>query len=163
TLNIRQTLYMSTIHDQHYFGGALLDLGFADTRALLRNTPLGSQIYQITPFGNNGNFFSGRNRHSYRQQLIANLFLPTAHLGGAHRLTFGIASEGESFHEQVFRHDYEVLRDDSSVARLVTFQGSPFLARKNFEAANYIQDHWIPFEGLALEAGVRAEWNEVVR
>ena len=163
TTNIRQALYMSTIRDQHYFGGALLDLGFADTRMLLRNPPLGDQIYQITPFGNSGNFFSGRNRHSYRQQWIANLFLPTAHLGGEHHLKFGIDFERESFHEQVLRHDYEVLRDDSSIARLVTFQGSPFRARKNFEAANYLQDHWTPREGIALEAGLRAEWNEVVR
>jgi hypothetical protein len=163
TTNIRQTLYMSTIRDQHYFGGALLDLGFADTRQLLRNPPLGNQIYQITPFGNSGNFFSGTTRHAYRQQEIANLFLPTAHFHGEHHIKFGIDFERESFHQQVIRHDYEVLRDDNSIARFVTFQGSPFQLRKNFEAAQYIQDHWVPREGLTLEAGLRTEWNEVVR
>src|ERR1035437_8228272 len=30
TTNIRQATYMSTIRDQHYYGGALLDIGFAD-------------------------------------------------------------------------------------------------------------------------------------
>ena len=65
--------------------------------------------------------------------------------------------------QHVVRHDYEVLRDDGSVARYVSFEGSPFQARKNFEAAQYIQDHWTPREGLVLEAGVRAEWNEIVR
>ena len=163
TTNIRQTMYMSTVRDQHYFGGALLDLGFADTRALLRNPPLGTAIYQITPFGNSGNFFSGVNRHSYRQQEIANLFLPTAHFQGEHHVKFGIDFERESFHQQVLRHDYEVLRDDNSIARLVTFQGAPFQARKNFEAANYFQDHWTPREGLSIEAGLRTEWNEIVR
>jgi len=163
TTNIRQPLYMSTIRDQHYFNGALLDLGFSDTRITLHNPPLGDQIYQITPSGNSGNFFSGVDRHSYRQQEIANLFLPTVRSHGEHHLKFGIDFERESFHEQVTRHDYEVLRDDNSIARLVSFQGSPFRERKNFEAAQYIQDHWIPLEGLTLEAGVRAEWNEVVR
>ncbi|HTP35817.1 MAG TPA: carboxypeptidase regulatory-like domain-containing protein [Candidatus Acidoferrales bacterium] len=163
TTNIRQPLYMSTIRDQHYFGGALLDLGFSDTRITLHNPPLGDQIYQITPSGNSGNFFSGIDRHSYRQQEIANLFLPTVRSHGEHHLKFGIDFERESFHEQVTRHDYEVLRDDNSIARLVSFVGSPFRTRKNFEAAEYIQDHWVPLEGLALEAGVRAEWNEVVR
>jgi len=163
TTNIRQATYMSTVRDQHYFGGALLDLGFADTRVLLRNPPLGDQIYQITPFGNSGNFFSGVNRHGYRQQGVANVFLPTIHFHGTHHLKIGIDFERESFHQQVLRHDYEVLRDDNSVARLVTFQGQPFQARKNFEGAQYYQDHWNPREGLTLEAGVRTEWNEVVR
>ena len=163
TTNLRQTLYVTTLRDQHYFGGALLDLGFADTRALLRNPTLGEQIYQITPFGNSGNFFSGVNRHAYRRQEIANLFLPTRHLFGEHHIKFGIDFERESFHQQVIRHDYQVLRDDNSIARLVTFLGSPFQERKNFEAATYVQDHWVPRDGLTLEAGVRTEWNEVVR
>src|SRR5450759_3415193 len=79
TTNIRQATYMSTIRDQHYFGGALLDIGFADTRGLLRNPPLGNALYEITPSGNRGNYFSGVNRHWYRQQATANLFLPTVH------------------------------------------------------------------------------------
>jgi hypothetical protein len=163
TTNIRQATYMSTIRDQHYFGGALLDVGFADTRGLLNNPPRGQVVYEITPSGNRGNYFSGVNRHWYRQQATANLFLPTAHLHGEHRLKFGVDVERESFHQQVERHDYEVLRDDGSVARLVTFAGVPFQQRKNLEAALYMQDHWTPREGLTIEGGVRTEWNEVVR
>jgi hypothetical protein len=163
TTNIRQATYMSTIRDQHYFGGALLDIGFADTRGLLRNPPRGDLIYEITPSGNLGNYFSGVNRHWYRQQATANLFLPTAHFHGEHHLKFGTDVERESFHQQVELHDYEVLLDDNSVARLVTFAGNPFQQRKNLEAAAYLHDHWAPWEGLTLQAGVRTEWNEVVR
>lgn len=163
TTNIRQTLYMSTIRDQHYFGGALLDIGFADTRGLLHNPSQGPEIYQITPFGNRGNYFSAVNRHWYRQQVAANLFLPTVHFRGSHHLKFGVDLEHESFHQQVARHDYEVLRDDNSVARTVAFAGMPFQSRKNVEAAQYIQDHWSPTDGVTLEAGIRTEWNEIVR
>ena len=163
TTNIRQATYMSTIRDQHYFGGALLDIGFADTRGQLNNPPRGDLIYEITPYGNRGNYFSGVNRHWYRQQGTGNLFLPTAHFHGEHHLKFGVDVERESFHQQVERHDYEVLRDDGSVARLVSFEGDPFQHRKNLEAAQYVQDHWMPLEGLTLEGGVRTEWNEVVR
>ena len=111
TTNIRQATYMSTIRDQHYFGGALLDVGFADTRGLLRNPPRGDVVYEITPSGNRGNYFSGVNRHWYRQQGTANLFLPTVHFHGEHHLKFGVDVERESFHQQVERHDYQVLRD----------------------------------------------------
>jgi hypothetical protein len=102
-------------------------------------------------------------RHWYRQQATANLFLPALAFHGEHRLKIGMDVERESFHQQVTRHDYEVLRDDNSVARMVTFAGSPFQQRKNLEAALYAQDHWTPREGLSLDGGVRLEWNEVVR
>ncbi|MCX6628166.1 MAG: carboxypeptidase regulatory-like domain-containing protein [Candidatus Solibacter sp.] len=163
TTNMRRATYMSTVRDQHYFGGALLDIGFADTRGLLNNPPQGDAVYEITPSGNRGNYFSGLNRHWYRQQATANLFLPTVHFRGEHHLKFGVDVERESFHQQVERHNYQVLRDDDSVARLVTFAGVPFQERKNLEAAQYVQDHWTPREGLTIEVGVRLEWNEVVR
>jgi hypothetical protein len=164
TTTHRQGLYMSTVHDQQYLsGGSLLDLGFADSRGTLRQIPQGNQLFEITPFGNHGNFFANQDRHFYRQQWIANLFLPTRHLLGIHQVKFGIDFEREAFHQETTRHDYEVLRDDNSVARYVTFAGSPFQARKNFEGAQYIQDAWTPLDGVVLEAGLRAEWNEVVR
>ncbi len=159
-----QSLYMSTLRDQAYIGsGALLDLGFADSRGIARDVPQGDSLFEMTPEGNRGNYFMGFARHFYRQQWIANLFLPIVRIGGEHRLKFGIDFERESFHQQVMRHPYAVLRDDNSVARYVTFEGSPYQSRKNFEGAHYIQDAWSPRDGLLIEAGVRAEWNEIVR
>jgi Carboxypeptidase regulatory-like domain len=164
TLNHHSALYMSSVRDQAYFGGgALLDVGFADTRSWLHDIPQGSSLFEITPFGNRGNYFVDLDRHSYRQQGLANLFLPTLHGGGGHQLKFGVDLEREAFHERVMRHDYEVLRADNSVARYVQFAGSPFEARKNIEAAEYVQDRWTPREGILVEAGLRLEWNEIVR
>jgi hypothetical protein len=164
TTTNRQALYMSTIRDQIYFGGGeLLDFGFADSRGFLRNVPQGDQVYEITPGGDRGNYFVNLDRHYYRQQWISNLFLRTRHLAGTHQLKFGIDFEREAFHQSTLRHDYEVLREDDSISRYVAFAGPPFQARKNFEGAQYIQDAWTPHEGLLVEAGLRAEWNEIVR
>lgn len=164
TTNFRGVTFMSNLRDQQYFsGGALLDVGFADTRGLLRNTPQGTDVFQITPFGSRGNYFLDLDRHFYRQQVISNLFLPVMHLWGTHLLKFGIDSEREAFHQQNNRHDYEVLLADGTVSRFVTFVGSPFLKRKNFEAAQYIQDHWNLSDRFSIEAGLRLEWNEIVR
>ena len=49
------------------------------------------------------------------------------------------------------------------MARYVNFAGSPFQARKNFEGAAVRSGPWTPREGLVLEAGLRVEWNEIVR
>jgi hypothetical protein len=164
TTTHKQTFYMSTLRDQTYLGGgALLDVAFADSRGVLRDTPQGDSLFEITPEGNRGNYFTGLGRHFYRQQWIADLFAPTLQWHGAHHLKFGIDFEREAFHQQVVRHDYAVLRDDNSIARYVTFSGNPFEARKNFEGAQYVQDAWNLRDGLLIEAGVRAEWNEIVR
>lgn len=164
TTNNRRTLFMSTLRDQIYLpGGILLEAGFADTRGLVKNLPQGTDLYQITPFGERGNYFVNRDQHYYRQQGLANLFLPVKHLGGTHLLKFGADLEREAFHQTVIRRDYEVLRDDLSVARYVTFTGSPYQHGKNLEGAQYVEDHWTPREGLAVETGLRLEWNEIVR
>jgi hypothetical protein len=164
TTNTRQLTFMSSIRDQHYFSdGALLDLGFADTRGMLRSLPQGNSLFQITPFGDRGNYFELLDRHFYRQQTLADLFLPTLHFHGTHQVKFGIDFEREAFHQSVQRHDYEVLQADGSLARYVTFGGNPFTAHKNFEGAYYVQDHWQVRENLSVEGGVRLEWNEIVR
>jgi hypothetical protein len=164
TTDTRQMLLMSSLRDQQYFGGgSLLEFGFADTRGFLHSLPQGQELYQITPTGDRGNFFINEDRHFYRQQAIADLFLPKLHFGGTHLLKFGFDIEREAFHQQTVRHDYELLDVNGNPERYVTFAGDPFTRRKNFEGAPYVQDHWTPREGLSIEAGVRMEWNEIVR
>jgi hypothetical protein len=163
TTDSRQVTLMSTIRDQQYFhGGALLDLGFADTRGYLRSLPQGEALYQITPFGEVGNYYAGLDRHYYRRQATANLFFPIFHLHGSHLIKFGVDFERQSFHQRLMLHDYEVVAANSYVTRFTTFVGNPFEGHKNFEAANYVQDHWTPADNLTVEAGLRMEWNEIV-
>jgi hypothetical protein len=164
TTDQNQLLFMSTIHDQAYLSrGLLLDLGVADTRGVLRSTPQGDALYEITPYGSLGNYFVNMDRHLYRQQGKANLFLPAFNLWGTHQLKFGVDFEREAYHELILRHDYEVLRSDNSISRFVAFSGTPFQGASNFEAAQFIQDRWAPHEGVMVEAGLRLEWNEIVR
>jgi hypothetical protein len=55
TVDNRHNLFVSTIKDQHYLGGgALVEVGFADSRGLVRQSPMGDQIFQILPFGQRG-------------------------------------------------------------------------------------------------------------
>jgi len=91
TTNRKTYLYMSTLRDQVYLGpGALLELGFADSRGATRDLPQGGDTFQITPSGNRGNYFSGFDRHVFRQQWVANLFVPERRFLGTHRMKFGI-------------------------------------------------------------------------
>ena len=119
---------------------------------------------EITPFGNRGNYFVDTDRHSYRQQWIANLFLPTYHLRGAHQFKFGIDFEREAFHQKTRaaplrsapgRRFRGALRDFRRRARFRRARTSK--ARSTFRITGRRARDW------SLEAGLRAEWNEIVR
>jgi hypothetical protein len=94
---------------------------------------------------------------------MGNLYMPTLHFLGTHQVKFGVDFEREAFHQESTRHDYEVLDNNNDVLRYVTFAGNPFESRKNFEGAQYVQDHWNLGEGVSVEGGLRTEWNEIVR
>jgi hypothetical protein len=164
TTNLRQALFVTSIRDQQYFGGGtLVEFGFADTRGWNRDLPQGNQLYQLTPFGAAGNYYISTDQHFYRQQALGTLFLPVHHWHGTHLVKAGSDFEREAFHQWTVFNPYEVLNADQTVARYVTFVGEPFQAGKNFEGGEYLEDHWSPREDLTIEAGVRAEWNEIVR
>ena len=123
------------------------------------------QLYEITPSGNRGNYFSGVNRHWYRQQAIGQPV--SADRAFARRASFEIRRRTWSARastRQVQRHDYEVLRDDNRWRGCVTFVGMPFQERKNLEA-RAVRAGSLDAAGRArrIEGGLRTEWNEVVR
>ena len=164
TVNRRQSLMLSTIKDQIYFRrGALVEFGFADTRSFFRSSPQGEDTFRISPLGNRGNYFVDQSSHSNRQQWLVNAFLPTVQRYGSHQLKVGVDLERTEFQGIAGRHDYEILRRDYSVAREVRFAGNRRQSRSNFEAAQYVLDRWAPVDGLLIEAGVRLNWNEIVR
>lgn len=164
TINQRQSFYMTTLKEQIYFGGgALLEAGFADSRSVNRQSPQGTETFQITPFGRRGNYFMDLNRHTNRQQWLANFWLPAFERRGAHQLKYGIDVQRSEFHETHARHDYVVLRNDLTVVRRVSFQGNPEVSRRNFEISQYLQDRWQIRDNLTIEAGLRNDWDQIVR
>ena len=164
TLNNRTNLYVSALKDQHYLGnGALVEFGFADSRGLVRQSPQGDRIFQILPSGHRGNYFLDMTRHFNRQEWLGNAFLPQFHWAGTHQFKAGVDLQRSEFYRFVSRHAYEVLRNNLSVARRVTFTGNQTQGRENFEVAQYVQDRWAPREGVMIETGLRTEWDEMVR
>jgi len=94
---------------------------------MLRDSPQGTQLYEITPFGELGNYFTGTNRHSYRQQWIANLFLPNTAPAGDAPVEVRIDFERERFTARRSATTTSLARR-RSVARLVSFEGRNRLA-----------------------------------
>jgi len=164
TVNRRQNLYMSAIKDQIYFGrGALVEIGFADTRTTAQETPQGPATFEILPDGKRGNYFAGYHRDTYRQQWTGSAYLPGFQLRGTHQLRFGFDVQRSNFDQTTSRHDYRVWRNDMTLARYVSFSGNQYRSKSNFEAALYVSDRWSPVVGLLVEAGLRSDWDQITR
>ena len=164
TVNRRLNFYMTSVKDQWYLGnGALLEVGFADSRSAAWQRPQGDETFQISPFGRRGNYFVDAGLHTSRQQWLGNVFLPAFTFHGSHQLKLGVDLQQSAFERTVDRHGYEILRTDLSVARFVTFAGAGLLHRENFEISQYVQDRWTPVEGILIEAGLRMDWDQVLR
>src|SRR5262249_49379493 len=149
--------------DQIYFhNGALTEAGFAASREFTQASPQGTQIFEILPTGARGNYFENLTQHADRTQFLSNTYLPAIHGWGEHRLRFGADIERSGFDQSADRHAYRVLRQDFSVARNVEFFGNGFTSKTSMQAAEYIEDRWAPANGVLIDAGARADWDDIV-
>jgi hypothetical protein len=164
TVDRRQRFYLYTGKHQYFFGsGGLVELGFGMSRGFRREIPQGKETFVYSPDGQRGNFFVDSRVQFRREQWIANLHAPPFQRAGRHQLRGGADVNHSGFTHFVDRHDYEVRREDQTLARAVSFEGAGRIDRENFETALYLQDTWTPRAGLLVEAGIRADWDQLVR
>jgi hypothetical protein len=164
TVNRRsRTWFTSFKHDHHFAGGALFEWGYAEYRALHRQIPQGVDYYQMTPYGRRGNFFVNSTERSIRRQFLTNLLPRTFHLGGVHQLKAGTDMDRVDYDVVNRRTGYEQFGLNHQLLSLVTFGGSGVFSRPNLEASSYLVDSWKVRPWLNIEAGIRQDWDELLR
>jgi hypothetical protein len=164
TVDRRSRQWFTSVKDQIYFGrGTLLEVGVAANRTFGREIPQGDGLYILTPEGQSGNFFADATRKAFRDQFLANVFLPTFTFLGSHHVKAGADLDRLQYWQSVRRTGLEYLRSDSTLVRQVTFGGSGQFRRPNTEASAYFQDSWRLRPRLSLEIGLRQDWDRILR
>jgi hypothetical protein len=164
TTDRRTRQWFVNFKDQIYLHrGALLDVGCAVDRTFDREIPQGDLPLVNTDNGRTGNAFLDATRQGGRNQCLANLYLPSFTALGEHHLKIGLDFDWIGYSQDAFRSSYEFLRDDNSIARLVTFGGSGQLHLSNRQASSYLQDSWKIQSRLQLELGLRQDWDHLAR
>ena len=164
TVDRRQRFYLYSVKHQVAWGaGGWLEFGFALSRSFRREIPQGKETFVFFPERRTGNFFVDSRLSSGREQWLASLYVPAFERFGRHQLKGGADVNHAGFTQFVDRHDYQVRREDRSLARAVSFTGDKQFGRKNFETSLYLQDTWGPRPGITVEAGLRADWYQLVR
>jgi Carboxypeptidase regulatory-like domain len=164
TLNLRQTADLFDLKDQITLAnGGLLELGVAGIRFESAFHPKGNATYVITPEKSSGNYFETGEGRSTRWQGILNWFLPPARWHGRHDIKVGTDLDRLTFRQSYQRNAFQVLREDGTLSRQVTFSPIVPYGRNNFEASAYAEDHWSVNDRWVLEPGARWDWDQIVR
>jgi len=156
--------WMIAVKDTHsWSSGALLEGGLAWQRTFQVRVPEGTEPYLLTPGGRSGNYFVDAHQHGGRKQGFVNFFPPAFHFYGRHQLQTGADIQRLSYHADFSRSSYEVIGLSGMPLFKTTFTGSGDVDELNLAFASFLNDHWQPVPKLVVDAGLRQDWDELVR
>jgi Carboxypeptidase regulatory-like domain/TonB dependent receptor len=177
-----ENVYVASVKEQHALGeDELLEVGYSYDRYGLRQAPIGSQPYVLTPEGALGNYYLRAATEATRTEGIANLYFPFQ-LHGRHDLIFGTDLDHLAYHQLFERTPISSLRQGEMLAPNSTclgpppvppnpspcalysvFSGASPSTTYNGEASAYVQDRWSVLPRLLIEPGARFDWDQIVR
>ncbi len=164
TTGLGSNHWMIAAKDTHsWSNGALFELGLDWQRTFQVRVPEGNSPYLLTPNGRSGDYFVDSREHGGRKQAFANFFPPAFHFYGRHQLQIGTDVQRLSYHAQFDRSSYEVIGLSGQPLFRTTFLGSGDFGKANLAFASYVNDHWQPVPKLVIDAGLREDWDELVR
>jgi hypothetical protein len=177
-----ENVYVFSVKEQHALGAdKLLEFGLAHDRYGMRQAPVGSEPFVLTPEGALGNYYLRSNTEATRSEGIVNLYFPFQ-LHGRHDLIFGSDLDHLSYDQLFARRPVSTVRQGATLAPNTTclsafsgppntspcslysvFSGAAPSTTYNAEASAYIQDRWSIMPRLLIEPGARFDWDEIVR
>ena len=167
-----------TARDQIYFGGGqLLDFGFNFDQYGSDVRPQGSGPFVANAKTVTGSYYFGSHIRARRWQGIANLSLSPHQWHGRHEFKLGVDVDRLAYNPIFQRSPISFLLlgktlpagqnclslSPAPCARYSTFSIGPQSETNNVEASGYFQDRWSASERLIVEAGLRYDWDEIIR
>jgi len=143
--------------------GGLLSTTFRYTRFDSNAHGQGPEDMLITPEGWGGSFFDAWTRIANQFQLRPVYQVPLKEWLGRHQVKTGIDFLYRSYRGTDHSHPIDVLRQDGSLAERVDFQGDSRLRARDTEVAEFLQDHWMLSDRLALDLGTRLSRESIGR
>ena len=164
TLAFTDHEFMTGVKENHtWSGGSMLETGLAWLDVYHRAIPMGDSLYLITPEGRSGNYFQSSTQTGRRLQLFANFFPQAWNRKGRHQFQIGADAQRLDYDATFRRTGFEIIGLDGLPFSETTFQGGGIFQRPNTALSGYVNDHWQPLGNLFIDAGVRADWDELVR
>ena len=146
---------------QSWGAGELLEAGVAWHSIYRSQAPMGDQPYVLSPTGRSGNYFLNSQQDGRRAQAFVNYFPRARRLAGRHQLQIGADTQWLDYSANNRRSGFTVLDASGQPLYATTFVGSGAFDETGSNAAWYVNDHWQPSGTLAIDAGVRLDWDRL--
>lgn len=164
TTNLGESAYLGTLKDAMALpGGSLLEMGVAFSQYGSSDVARGSLPYVIRPSGTGGNYFETSDSRARRFEAIANLSLAGFDWHGRHQARFGIDLDRVTYHQGYQRGTILIYREDGTLDQQATFSGPNEFRLDTTEASAFAEDGWAPAGHLYVDAGLRLDWDQIMR
>jgi hypothetical protein len=162
--NLSERFYFFNLRDQAYLsGGWILETGFATNKLNTHDHPLGNVTYIISPQGRSGSYYKQSDGKVRRTQYLATAMAPFWKKRGRHSFKFGVDINRINYHQFTNRRIYEIADSTGALVRQVGFQGPTRFGRDSTEFSGFLQDNWTVNDRVYIEAGLRCDWDQVMR
>jgi hypothetical protein len=115
----------------------------------------GTEDMLINPEGWGGNYFNQWSRRAKEFQIVPFYQFPKKQWLGNHEIRVGADFDYRSFFGITASNPIQILRQDNSLAREITFGLAPSQAPSDSSFAEFVQDHWIINSRLSFDLGAR--------
>ncbi len=159
----KERFYFLNIKDLAYLGGWMLETGMALNQLHTEENPLGTRTYVISPKGRSGNYFMQSEGKVRRLQILASVLPPLWSWRGRHSFKFGADANRIASHRIARRKPFEIRTNTGTLSREVDFFGSTRIGRNTSEFSAYLLDRWTLNEKAFLEAGLRFDWDQILK
>ena len=152
------------ISDLHSFrSGALLRIALRYTRFESNAHGQGPADMLVNPEGWEGNFFSSWTRTANQFEAYPTFqFAPKKWLG-RHELKIGADVTHRSYTGNSLSHPIQLLRQDGTLAELISFTSNGPQNASATDVEEFIQDHWLVNDHLSIDLGGRLTSETVGR
>jgi hypothetical protein len=156
TPSLRRLESALTLSDHTGAFGGLLDSSLTQQVFDARIGAQGEADMVLSPQGNSGNYFARRKRDSSRIEWLETLSL---NKGSAHALKFGITASRVTNKASFSFRPIEIRDPNGQRLERIEFSGGDPFQKSDVEQGFFAQDHWTLRPNLAVDGGVRSEYQ----
>lgn len=147
----------ATVAHRWAFAKGLLTSTASERRVTASIAPQSPGEMTLTPLGNLGSYFGRGHREAVRYQWMESWAPESIEWRGTHRLALGSVL-ARARDEGSFAASTTSVRDlQGDTLKTISFSAPDRFDLADFEAALFVQDHWMVSHALALDLGLRAE------
>lgn len=165
TPDLKQHGHNLGFQDRYFFkDGAYLESSFSLKSYDVSVDPkedISTNIFSLTPEGDTGGYFNFQDRDSDRIGLAETFTSRDFHGWGTHRFITGLDLARTSYSGVTAYSQVDVRRADGSVYETTHFNGAGDLGHSATELSTFLQDQWLPQETLALNLGLRVDYDSI--